>query len=240
MAGIPSPTPEIKICGNRDPKMCVQAAKAGATMLGFIFVSGSKRCVSLDLAAECILTVKAKRQAAPSMVGVFVDEESSRINEIAWKANLDYVQLHGNEPPAQLAEIIRPVIKVIRPRTDQPFDEVRNLIESYLTAPNIPCYILIDGFDSRVQGGAGIRADWDLAAELSKSYPIMLAGGLHPENVHEAIEKVVPRGVDVSSGVETDEVRDPLKVESFITNARIAFRYGNHVRWIEGYQKQSN
>jgi phosphoribosylanthranilate isomerase len=82
---------------------------------------------------------------------------------------------------------------------------------------------LIDGFDANHHGGAGVKADWNFAAELAADYPILLAGGLNPENVADAIGTVEPIGVDVSSGVETDGMRDPQKLQSFIEAAKAGF-----------------
>jgi phosphoribosylanthranilate isomerase len=213
----------VKICGNRDPELCGLAAEAGADLLGFIFVPGTKRYVEPGVAAECIDVAKRLVARPPLAVGVFVDDPPAQINEIARTAKLNLIQLHGRELPAELAEIELPVIKVIRPISTEAVADIKRAFESYLKSTNPPIAFLIDGFDAKHHGGAGVKADWDLASDLAAHYPILLAGGLNPENVADAIGKVGPLGVDVSSGVETDGIRDFQKIQSFISAAKKGF-----------------
>jgi phosphoribosylanthranilate isomerase len=213
----------VKICGNRDPEFCRLAARAGADMLGFIFVPGTKRNVELEIAAECIAASKRSVSQAPLAVGVFVDERPEHINDTARRTNLDVIQLHGQESATDLERIERSVIKVIRPTASKTLDEIKRALDTYLTSSNTPVAFLVDGYDAKLHGGAGVKADWDLAADLAANFPVLLAGGLDAENVADAIGKVRPIGVDVSSGVETDGVRDPEKLQSFIGAAKLGF-----------------
>lgn len=224
------PPGAVKICGNRDPALCRLAVETGADLLGFIFVPGVKRHIDVELAAECIREAKRVGNRHVLAVGVFVDEEPATINRYAQVAELDLVQLHGGELPESLIEIDFPVVKAIRPKPTETFDEIQRQISKFASAENPPIAYLIDGYDARQHGGFGVRADWNIAADLAKYFPIILAGGLTPENVVLAIEMVCPMGVDVSSGVETKGVRDPEKIKRFILGAKGQFtvRSANH------------
>jgi phosphoribosylanthranilate isomerase len=218
----------VKICGNRDPELCRIAATVGADLLGFIFVPGAKRYIDPAIAAECIEGAKNALSRRLLSVGVFVNELPGRINEIARIAKVDLVQLHGDEPPEELDQIEAPVLKVIKPNSAIAQAETVELIEAYLSVKNAPVAILVDGYHPSLQGGSGVQADWDVAANLARDYPVMLAGGLTAENVARAIAKVAPLGVDVSSGVESEGRRDPEKIIEFIRTAREGFKLVNH------------
>lgn len=213
----------VKICGLREPEHAAIAVAAGADMVGFIFAP-ARRQVTAAAARAC---VEAARQAAGERrvlaVGVFVDAPARDIERIAAEAGLDAVQLHGAEPPTLVAALSMPAIKVLRPRGDQTARDVLATIEEYVAAGRPPVGFLLDGFEEGMMGGTGARADWQLAAEVNASRPIVLAGGLDPENVAEAIRQVRPIAVDVSSGVETAGTKDPARIEAFVQAARRAF-----------------
>jgi phosphoribosylanthranilate isomerase len=224
----------VKICGNRDPELCKIAAAAGADLLGFIFVPGAKRYLDPTVAVECIERAKNAGSRRLLSVGVFVDELPGRVNEIARIAKVDLVQLHGNEPPEEMDQIEAPVLKVIKPNSAIAQAEIVALIEAYLNVRNAPVAILIDGSHPTLQGGSGVKADWDVAASLAHDYPVMLAGGLTAENVAGAIAKVAPLGVDMSSGVESEGRRDPEQIIEFIRSAREGFeRLGQNSEGLE-------
>ncbi|HXF81572.1 MAG TPA: phosphoribosylanthranilate isomerase, partial [bacterium] len=145
-------------------------------------------------------------------VGVFVDEDPRRIRAIADAVRLDAVQLHGAEPPAAAAAVGLPVIKAVRMQSAASVDGLR----AYRVAA-----FLLDSFEPDLAGGTGKPFDWALAAALAAPAPIILAGGLTAENVEQALEVVRPYGVDVSSGVETDGRKDPLKIRAFIRRVRL-------------------
>lgn len=213
----------IKICGLRETAHAVAAARAGADMLGFIFAP-ARRQVTAETAAEAIA---AARSAVPDgsllAVGVFVDAPATEINRVARIAGLDLVQLHGEEPPELLGELEIPVFKGVRPQPGTTIDQVDAGLRRYQPVTNAPVLYHLEGYSAAGAGGVGARADWSLSRDVAATWPVMLAGGLNPDNVGEAIQAVRPRAVDVSSGVERDGVKDPDLIVAFIENARRAY-----------------
>jgi phosphoribosylanthranilate isomerase len=213
----------VKICSLREIEHAQYVINAGADMFGLIFVPGVRRQVTVERGAEIAAAVRSRANGqSPRAVGVFVDASPEEINRTARLAGLDLAQLQGNEPPEMLSEIDLPVIRAIRPRPDQTVADVRIVLESYLRASRPPVAFHFEGI-SAGHGGEGARADWELVGELARDYPVILAGGLSPENVAGAIAAVRPIGVDVSSGVETDGVKDPAKIAAFARAARSSF-----------------
>ncbi len=213
----------VKICGLRTPEHAAVAAESGADLLGFIFAPARRR-VSVELARECI---DAARGAAGDRdivsVGVFVDAEPAEIEAIARDADLDAAQVNGSEIPSIVAELAVPVIKAFRPRNGARAVDVREEIESFRSCRRSAIGFLIDGFAEGAAGGTGARADWNLAAEVGKAVPVLLAGGLEPGNVASAILHVRPLGVDVSSGVEINGEKSAEQIKAFVQAARLAF-----------------
>lgn len=205
----------IKICGITHLEDALAAAACGADALGFMFYRNSARYVDPETAAEII------RSLPPfiSRVGVFVNEETSRIRQITSMCGLDTLQFHGDESPESIREF-EPLktIKAIRVRDA---DSIRSLLDYRADA------WLLDSYVSGQKGGTGERFNWALAVEASTmGRPIVLAGGLTPGNVADAIGHVRPYGVDVSTGVESSPGRkDPGKVQAFIEAARSADRF---------------
>jgi phosphoribosylanthranilate isomerase len=157
-------------------------------------------------------------------VGVFVDASPSEMARIIQEAGIDALQLHGAEPPESLRPLPVPVLKALRPRPGTDAEHVVAEINRYRSSSNPPIGILIDAYVENCAGGTGVRADWQLATEISAAYPVLLAGGLNPQNVGAAIRQVRPLGVDVSSGVEIDGVKSAARIEEFIRAARNAFQ----------------
>jgi phosphoribosylanthranilate isomerase len=207
----------------REPEHAAVAATAGADLIGFIFAP-ARRQVSVETARECIA---AAREAAggrsPRAVGVFVDAGPDHINRVVRAAGLDLVQLHGTEPPEVLSALDVPAVKAFRPRAGDSVAAVVGEIDRYLAAERPPEMIFIEGYSERGAGGEGARADWALAAAIGRERPIVLGGGLDPENVATAICQAKPIGVDVSSGVEVGGIKDPARIAAFIAVARRAF-----------------
>lgn len=210
--------PIVKICGLREPEHAVAAATTGADLIGFIFAP-SRRRVLPDDAARYIAAAK-ERNAALRAVGVFVDASPAEIMATAMTAGLDLVQLHGDEAVDILDRIDVPAIRAMRPRPGEAVAEVERKIARWAEHPRRPVAFLVDGYSAAGGGGMGIRADWMLVRTLAERWPIVLAGGLDPVNVGEAIMTVKPLGVDVSSGVERDGRKDPARIASFIDAAR--------------------
>lgn len=213
----------IKIDGLREPEHAAAAVAAGADLIGFIFAP-ARRQVASEMAAACIAAARAEGSGrAFAAVGVFVDASAEEIGRVVAESGIDLVQLHGEESPALLSEIPAPAVKVFRPRPGVVAAAIRSEMARFDRAPKPPVAVLIDGFTPDAAGGTGARADWGLAAQIAAERPILLGGGLDPENVGDAIRRVRPHGVDVSSGVESAGVKDAARIEAFIRAARSAF-----------------
>lgn len=198
---------EVKICGIKTPETALFASDCGAGLLGFVFADSSRR-ISVETAKE----IRRRLPEGIKTAGVFVDEEIETVNRIAGEVGLDYVQLHGNESPDYCRQVKAPVIKAFQIRSGQDFDEIENY----------PCdYFLLDSPGGKYRGGSGEAFDWKLVRHAPQlDGRIILAGGLHPDNIEEAIQEVKPAGVDVSSGVETDGEKDHGKIKAFIEAAK--------------------
>lgn len=198
-----------KICGITRVEDALVAAHAGADAIGLVFYPRSPRAVTVRQAREII-------NALPpfvTTVGLFVNATSCEINETLDAVSLDLLQFHGDETPEDCSRYGRPYIKALRVR---PEDDIAEACRRYHSASGL----LLDAFVEGVPGGTGLAFDWGLVpAELGK--PIILAGGLTPENVSEAIEQVRPYGVDVSGGVERSKgIKDAHRVEAFVKAVR--------------------
>lgn len=201
----------VKICGVTNAADVRAVVESGADAIGFNFWPKSKRWVEPAVAAELAREVPA----FVTRVGVFVDEERGRIEEIAARVGLDVVQLHGAETAAFARGLSRRVVRGIRARSANDLEG----IEAYGASA-----VLIDAYVPDAPGGTGLRADWALARAAARRYPVILAGGLDPSNVAEAVRAVEPYAVDVASGVErAPGVKDPAKIRAFVERARAAF-----------------
>jgi phosphoribosylanthranilate isomerase len=213
-----SSSTRIKICGIRDKTHALAAVEAGADFIGLVFAP-SQRQVSPAKACEIASAVK-KSSNTTKVVGVFVNAPSSQVNELADFCALDWVQLSGDESWEYCHEVVRPVIKAIRIDQQSPEDLS---VELSARSKLLPAQGFITLLDSRVEGkygGTGESFNWNLAQEVAKRFPVIIAGGLDPENVARLIERVAPWGVDVSSGVETGGVKDTSKIKAFIEAVR--------------------
>lgn len=206
----------VKICGISDSRHALVAAEAGADMIGLNFYPESRRYVSPDVAREISAAVTG---ASMKVVGLFVNEELETINRIAEDVGLDIVQLSGDETPEITAMIERPVIGTIRVDSSGRDDE-EGRFRSWLTAHPLPWAVLLDAHVPGMYGGTGTVADWFVAADFARRSRVVLAGGLRPDTVANAIHAVKPFAVDVSSGVETNGSKDAVKIRAFIENAR--------------------
>ena len=214
----------VKIDGLREPEHAAAAAAAGADLIGFIFAP-ARRQVTAAVARSCIAAARAASPERPVLaVGVFVDASPSEMARVARETGVDALQLHGAEPPESLRHLPVPALKALRPRPGTKAGQVMAEIDRYHSSLQPPLGILVDGYSEEFAGGTGARADWRLAAEIGATVPIILAGGLDPDNVGAAIRQVHPLGVDVSSGVEIDGVKDSSRIEAFIRAARKAFQ----------------
>ena len=213
---------QVKICGLRTPGHLKAAIEAGADMLGLVFYEPSHRYIEPREARVLV------EKLDTDIVGVFVNREADFINDIAEQVGLHFVQLHGDEPPEFCQQIKRPVIKGLRMQQHSDL----GLLKAYQQA----CWRLLLDTPTSQWGGTGETHDWTLARSVAQEFPILLAGGLTPQNVIEAIQLVRPWGVDVSSGVETNRIKDEGKIQAFINNARNALRIEKGIRNANGYR----
>ncbi len=208
-----APVVRIKICGMTNTEDAVAAAELGADAVGFVFAP-SPRQVSAEKAREIIMALPPFIQT----VGVFVDEDPERVASIADSCRLDMLQFHGKESPAYCSRFGQRVIKAVRVQ-----DQDR--LEGCSEYSSVVAALLLDTYVPDQYGGTGLTFDWNLALEAKKYAPIILAGGLNPDNVADAISAVKPYAVDSSSGLEKEPgVKDHEKMARFIQTVRQAAR----------------
>jgi len=208
----------VKICGISEKVHALAAIKAGADFIGFIFAP-TRHQVSPAKAREIVNAVK-KSSSAIKTVGVFVDTPASEVNRVADFCGLDWVQLSGNEPWEYCRQIARPIIKAIR-IGQQLREEINTELTAGLKILSPQRFIIL--LDSQVEGkygGTGITFNWRLAQQVVREFPVIIAGGLNPQNVAQAIEIAAPWGVDVSSGIETGGIKDVARIKAFIEAVR--------------------
>ncbi len=205
----------MKICGITNWKDAKIAIDAGADALGFNFYAESPRRIAVSRAKEIIRHMPSRVAA----VGVFVNGYAGEVLRIAHAANLGMLQLHGEESPATVERLAReyPVLKAFRVGPRFRISE----LERYASASGF----LLDGYDVKRRGGTGKVFDWRVAREAKRYGPVILAGGLHAENVDNAIRQVKPFGLDVCSGVETRPgEKDTKKVKQLMASVKRACR----------------
>lgn len=199
----------IKICGITNIEDALKVVELGADALGFVFYEKSPRKTTKEKAKEIISSLPKE----VVKVGLFVDELEERVNEITSYCNFDILQFHGDETPDYCKKFPQKIIKAFRIKDK----------ESLVNIPKYEVdYYLLDAYSQVAPGGTGRTFNWELAIEAKKfERPIILSGGLNPENIIEAIEKVSPFGVDVSSGVESSPgKKDHKKLKEFITKVK--------------------
>lgn len=210
---------EIKICGLSTPETLDAALGAGADMVGMVFFAPSPRHV--DLATAAALAARARGRAG--IVALTVDADDATLAAIVDAARPDMLQLHGKESPGRVAAVrVRfglPVMKAIGIATAA--DLAR--LSAYA---DVADRLLLDAKPPKgalLPGGNGVPFDWNLLAGLDLTRPFMLSGGLDPDNVGEAVRRVRPPGIDVSSGVErAPGIKDPARIAAFLRAARAA------------------
>jgi phosphoribosylanthranilate isomerase len=192
----------VKICGVRRVEDAQLACELGADAIGLVFWPDSPRFIDPYRARAIV----AALPPFVSPVGVFVDQPSDYVSGVAGLVKLGAVQLHGNEAPATYARSAHRVIKAVT---------LQNGVDSMAGVPE-HVTVLLDEHDPIQRGGTGRTIDWSLAATAARSRRVILSGGLTPENVAEAVARVRPYAVDVSSGVESKPgVKDPDKLRRF-------------------------
>ncbi|PWH19700.1 MAG: N-(5'-phosphoribosyl)anthranilate isomerase [Anaerolineae bacterium] len=210
---------KIKICGIKSIEEARFAAACGADLLGFNFYPPSPRAIS---PAQCCQIVPVIRQEAPQvlLVGVFVNLGASDVHSILEQCDLDLAQLSGDESLEVQQSLGERAFKAVRLAKQA----VATIGEGQIYRRKSPPALLLDADIPGQYGGTGKTVDWQVAASMAEQMPLLLAGGLTPENVAEAIRRVKPWGVDVASGVESSPgIKDFAKIKAFICNARTAF-----------------
>ncbi len=212
---------QVKICGIRDKTHALAAIEAGSNFIGLVFAPSPRQVVPTE-ASEIVSAVK-KCSEDTVVVGVFVNMPASEVNMTASSCNLDWVQLSGDESWEYCRQITKPLIKAIRIMPGQRPEQIcRDLARGAGILSSQRCVCLLDSQVKDKYGGTGMTFDWRLAQQAAEQFQVIIAGGLTSENVAQAIEIVTPWGVDVSSGVETEGVKDIAKIRTFIKAVRRA------------------
>lgn len=200
----------VKLCGMRTLEHARAAVELGAEYVGFV-LAPARRQVTPALVRE-ITTALGPGRAR--YVGLFVNADPEDVRRVAAYAGLDAVQLCGAESPEQVRAVGLPAYKVVHVRPDA--DALADA-ERYAEVAET---IVLDAYSAAAAGGTGRTFDWGQATAVARRYPVMLAGGLTPENVVKAVRTVAPMAVDVSSGIETDGTKDREKMRAFVSAAR--------------------
>jgi len=195
----------VKICGFTRPEDALAAGRLGADAIGLVFYPRSPRHVSVEQAQAIV----AALPPFVSVVGLFVDESPERVSEVIRQVRVDLLQFHGDESPAYCHSFGRPYIKAIRMR---PGTDLLKVAAEHRAASGL----LLDADDPQAKGGTGKSFDWALIPP-DCPLPVILAGGLRPDNVAEAMRQVRPYALDVSSGVEAAKgVKDAEQMAAFL------------------------
>lgn len=192
----------VKICGICRPEDAAAAAAAGATAIGMVFWPGSPRSVDIGTARRIVAALPTGVPA----IGVFVNQSVDEIDDAIDAVGLFGVQLHGDEPLAVVPRMRRPVVRAMTLAQE---DDI----------PSVPpdVTVLLDAHDEVRRGGTGQTIDWHRAAAIARTRHVVLAGGLTPSNVGDAVRQVAPYAVDVSSGVERNpREKDPALMRAFV------------------------
>jgi phosphoribosylanthranilate isomerase len=217
---------KVKICGLRTAEAARVAASAGADYLGFVFVEGVRRQLKAFEGQAVIRSYRTRgdrrdrrRGRGPQVVGLFGNQDADWVNQVARQMDLDCVQVTGDGDEVHARRIHRPVFRQVRIKAETTPDELSETVQTQLDAGRT---VVLDRYDAKVPGGGGVSFDWAVAEKVASREGVLLAGGLTPENVGDAIRQLRPWGVDVSSGVETDGVKDHGKIIAFIEAVRSA------------------
>ena len=220
--------PKVKICGIRDGDSAVEAAGAGADFLGVNLVEGVRRQLTRFQAQEVVRNYRIRardhrinrlRDKGPRVVGLFRNQDARWVNSATQQIDLDCVQLCGDEDETYIRSMWKPVLRPIHIKPSMSRDELSDLVDHHLELDRI---VLLDTYDENTPGGTGKTFDWSIAEGIVNREGVLLAGGLNPENVDDAVQQLTPWGVDVSTGVETDGIKDHAKIRAFIETAKSA------------------
>lgn len=200
----------IKICGVTRPDDAGYAADLGVDAIGLVFYQPSPRAVSIEKAREIL----AELPALVTVVGLFVDANQEEVRQVLDSVPLDLLQFHGDETESYCTAFSRPYMKVLKVKPEL---DIAEQIAIYSSASAI----LLDAWHKELAGGTGEQFDWSLVPKVNTSARLVLAGGLSPENVVEAVTRVWPYAVDVSSGVESEPgIKSPVKMKRFVEQVK--------------------
>jgi len=203
----------------REVDDAITAAQAGADFIGLVFAPG-RRQVTLENARHI---ADAVHQIKPDIevVGVFVNELPHTVNTVARDCRLDRVQLSGDESIAYCRAIERPLFKVVHVTGITIASDISDTVAQWYKNMGDESFIcMLDTAITGKSGGTGLTFDWQIAGQVAARYPVMIAGGLNRDNIKKLLSEALPWGVDVSSGVETDGVKDKQKIRDFIKTVR--------------------
>ncbi|TES83335.1 MAG: phosphoribosylanthranilate isomerase [Dehalococcoidia bacterium] len=209
----------VKICGITDVAHAQAAAEAGTDLIGVVFAPSPRR-VTPEKAKE--IAAAAKEHGLP-VVGVFVNTPAAEVNSLAADCGLDWVQLSGDEDTDCCRQVRRPLIKAVHIAPDWDEEQLlAHLESSQRELRHHPPIYLLDTQVEEKYGGTGKAFPWDIARPAAEKYPVIIAGGLDPENVGRVVTELKPWGVDVSSGVESGGTKDIEKIKAFVAAVRRA------------------
>jgi len=208
----------VKICGITEESHALAAVEAGADFIGLVFAPSSRR-ITPAKAYEIASAVK-KNSNTTKVVGIFVNAPQSMVNKVADFCGLDWIQLSGDESWEYCRDVIKPIIKAIPVEQQSPEEIYAKLSAGSKLLSTQRFITLLDSQANGKYGGTGLTFDWEIAQQVARRFPVIIAGGLNSENVAQAIELVAPWGVDVSSGVEVDGIKSPAKIRAFIEAVR--------------------
>ena len=213
----------VKICGILQPADALVAVEAGADLVGMVFVPGRRRKREIPTAQAVMASLRQLDKALP-VVGLFADQPLEQVNGIVHQCRLDMVQLCGHETLDYCNQVDVPVIKVLHILPSWEVEYAVDLLaEQAHGLSERGHWVTLDRRVEGLQGGTGQSFNWQIARQLSdQGHRFLLAGGLDPQNVSDAVTAAQPWGVDVSTGVETEGNKDPDKVRAFIDTARSA------------------
>ena len=195
----------VKICGFTQVEDALEAAYLGVDAIGLVFYPPSPRHVSIEIAAK----ITKALPAFVSVVALFVDADKAFIEQVLQQVPIDCLQFHGDEQPEECRSYNKPYIKAVRMK---PETNVTELERNFYDASAL----LLDAYHPNIQGGSGSGFDWELIPQNCQ-LPIILAGGLAPDNAAQAVRQVKPYALDVSSGVEAGKgIKDAAKMAAFI------------------------
>jgi phosphoribosylanthranilate isomerase len=202
-------TVRVKICGITSPEQALMVQQSGADALGLVIYEKSPRYVDIDQAA----TIRAAINDSVLAIALLVNPSEDLVNQVIARVKPDYIQFHGDETPEFCQQFNYPFIRAVRMRDGLDID-------AEVAAYNAEGGFLFDAWSDDLYGGTGHSFDWS-RLPTTTDYKLILAGGLTPDNVAEAIAKTEPYMVDVSGGVEASPgVKDPIKVQAFVTQAK--------------------